>query len=309
MDRARRARIARRAAIAAVVLLAVVYAGVSYFIASGVTGAEREELEDHPTDYGVEYEDVEFPSRKGDVTLQGWYLPSPGCGPSLILVHGISGNRSSRQATEIAAHLVEECFNVLLFDLRAHGTSGGDRITGGIDEAEDVLGAYDYMKSRGIDRHQIGVLGRSMGAGAAVLAAEAEPDIRALVLEGTYAEVYELIAFEVGRKTPVPEWIAPVFIPGASVLANVLYGIDLGRLAPERAVENIDLPILVIHGEDDTRIPTEHGIRVHEAAPSGSRRWIVPGTDHVEAFESYPEEYVDRVVDYLYARFSPEATP
>ena len=309
MDRAVRSRIVRRAAIAVVVLLAVTYAGVSYFIASGVTGAEREELEDHPRDYGLEHEDVEFPSRKGDVTLEGWFLPSACCGPSLIIVHGISANRSSRQATEIAARLVEECFNVLLFDLRAHGSSGGDRITGGIDEAEDVLGAYDYMRSRGIDRRQIGVLGRSMGAGAAVLAAEAEPNIRALVMEGTYAEVYELIAFEVGRKTLVPEWIAPVFIPGASLLANILYGIDLGRLAPERAVKNIDLPILVIHGEDDTRIPTEHGIRVHEAAPSGSRRWIVPGTDHVEAFESYPEEYVDRVVDYLYTRFSPEAAP
>ena len=309
MDKATWARIGRRAAVAVVVLLAVAYAGVSYFIASGVTGAEREELEDHPKDYGLEYEDVEFLSRKGDVTLEGWYLPSACSGPSLILVHGISGNRASRQATEMAAELVERCFNVLLFDLRAHGSSGGDRITGGIDEAEDVLGAYDYMKSRGIDRHQIGVLGRSMGAGAAVLAVEAEPDIRALVLEGTYAEVYELIAFEVGRKTPVPEWIAPVFIPGASLLANMLYGIDLGRLAPERAVKNIDVPILVIHGEDDTRIPTQHGVRVHEAAHPGSEIWIAAGTDHVEAFDSYPEEYVDRVASYFFTRLSPEAAP
>ena len=309
MDRATRARIARRAAIVAAILLAVGYAGMSYFIASGVTGAEREELEDHPKDYGLEYEDVEFLSRKGDVTLEGWYLPSPCCGPSLILVHGISAIRSSRQATEMAAHLVEVCFNVLLFDLRAHGSSGGDRITGGIDEAEDVLGAYDYMRSRGADPHQIGVLGRSMGAGAATLAAVAEPDIRALVLDGTYAEVHELIAFEIGRKTPVPEWVAPVFIPGASLLANVLYGIDLSRLAPERAVKSIGVPILVIHGEDDTRIPIEHGVRVHEAAHSGSGIWIVPGTDHVEAFNSYPDEYVDRVASYFFTQLSPEAAP
>ena len=309
MDRATRARIARRAAIVAAILLAVGYAGMSYFIASGVTGAEREEPEDHPRDYGLEYEDVEFLSRKGDVTLEGWYLPSPCCGPSLILVHGISANRASRQATEIAAHLVELCFNVLLFDLRAHGSSGGDRITGGIDEAEDVLGAYDYMRSRGADPHQIGVLGRSMGAGAATLAAVAEPDIRALVLDGTYAEVNELIAFEIGRKTPVPEWVAPVFIPGASLLANVLYGIDLSRLAPERAVKSIEFPILVIHGEDDTRIPTEHGVRVHEAALPGSGIWIVPGTDHVDAFNSYPDEYVDRVASYYFRRLSSPAAP
>ena len=65
MDGATWARIGRCAALAVVVLLIVAYAGVSYFIASGVTGAEREELEDHPKDYGLEYEDVEFLSRKG----------------------------------------------------------------------------------------------------------------------------------------------------------------------------------------------------------------------------------------------------
>ena len=53
-------------------------------------------------------------------------MPSKGCDTSLILVHSITANRSSREATMIAAHLVEACFNVLLFDLRAHGTSAGE---------------------------------------------------------------------------------------------------------------------------------------------------------------------------------------
>ena len=70
------------------ILLFVAYAGVSYFIASGVTRAELVKFEDHPTDYGLEYEDVEFVSRKGDVTLMGWYLSSPGCEASVIFVHG-----------------------------------------------------------------------------------------------------------------------------------------------------------------------------------------------------------------------------
>ena len=291
------------------ILLLVAYAGVSYFIASGVTRAELAEFEDHPTDYGLEYEDVEFVSRKGDVTLMGWYLPSPGCEASVILVHGICSNRTSREATRVAAHLVEECFNVLLFDLRAHGTSGGPRITGGIDEAEDVLGAYDYLQSRGFQPHRIGVLGRSMGAGAAVLAAAAEPDIRALVLDSTYAAVNDLISFEIARKTPVPEWAAPVFIPGASLLANALYGIDLSKLAPEQGIKSVNVPILVIHGEADTRIPTEHGIRVHEAARAESEMWVVPGADHGEALHNFPDEYVERVVSYFRTQVAGEVTP
>ena len=285
----------------------VVYLGVSYFVASGVTRAERTEFDDHPSDYGLTYEDVDFLSRKGDVTLQGWYLPSEGCDASIILVHGITANRSSREATMIAAHLVTACFNVLLFDLRAHGTSGGERITGGIDEAEDALGAYDYLQTRGASPDLIGLLGRSMGAGAAVLAAEAEPGLRAMVLDSTYARVNDLISFEIARKTPVPEWAAPVFIPGASFLANMLYGIDLGKLAPEEAIKSVNIPILVIHGEDDTRIPTEHGIRVFEAAREDSELWLVPDTDHAEAFVNLPKDYVNRVVDYYRARFNEQA--
>ena len=52
----------------AVLLLA--YGGVSYLMASGVTSAERKELEDHPSNYGLIYESVEFQSRRGDITLE-----------------------------------------------------------------------------------------------------------------------------------------------------------------------------------------------------------------------------------------------
>ena len=126
------------------------------------------------------------------------------------------------------------------------------------------------------------------------------------MLDGTYADVTDLVAFEIGRKTPVPEWAAPVFIPGASLLADMLYGLDMGLLVPERAVESIDYPILVIHGEDDTRIPTDHGIRVHKAAHPASELWITPGTDHGDSFLNFPEEYVDRVVSYYASRVEDE---
>ena len=295
--------------LALAILLVLAYAGVSYFIASGVTRAERVDFEDHPADYRLDYEDVEFVSRKGDVILKGWYLPSHSCEASVVLVHGITANRTSREATRIAARLVEECFNVVLFDLRAHGASGGDRITGGIDEAEDVLGAYDYLRSRGAHPHRIGVLGRSMGAGAAVLAAAAEPDIQALVLDSAYAKVNDLISFEIARKTPVPEWAASVFIPGASLFANMLYGIDLSKLAPEQAIKSVDMPILVIHGDADTRIPTEHGLRVHEAAHAQSEMWLVPDTDHAEAFYIFPDEYIQRVASYFRTQLSEQTSP
>ena len=57
------------------VLALVVYGLVSFLIAQGVTKADRDTQEDHPSNYNLEIEDVEFLSRRGDVVLSGWYLP------------------------------------------------------------------------------------------------------------------------------------------------------------------------------------------------------------------------------------------
>jgi pimeloyl-ACP methyl ester carboxylesterase len=141
-----------------------------------------------------------------------------------------------------------------------------------------------------------------MGAGTSALAAAAEPDIQALVLDSPYAKASELVAQETARKTFFPEWFVPIFVPGAGLAADLLFDIDLGALVPEKAVADIDYPILVIHGLADTRIPTEHGIRVHMASHPESSLWLVPEVDHVDAFLTLPEEYAERVAAYFAER-------
>ena len=74
---------------AVVVILIVVYGVISFAIASGVTKYERKPQEDSPKAYGLQFEDIEFVSMAGDVTLSGWYLPREGEGSTIILVHGI----------------------------------------------------------------------------------------------------------------------------------------------------------------------------------------------------------------------------
>lgn len=292
-----------RLAIPAVFLLVVVaYGVVSYLIASGITKAERKEQVDHPAAYGLDFEVVEFGSRTGDVDLDGWWLPGESGKPSIIFVHGIGSMRTGDNAMELAARLVSHGYNALLFDLRAHGSSGGEKISGGVYEQQDVLGAYDYLVERGISGESIGVLGFSMGAATALLAVSQEQGIRAVVVDSTYANASDLIAQETARKTIFPTWLVPVFIPTAKLLADKLYGIDVNTLVPEDAVKSLPYPILVIHGVSDTRIPFEHGVKVHGAAHPGSSIWLVQEVEHVDAFLTYPEEYVERVLGYYDVR-------
>ncbi len=283
--------------------IVILYGLVSFFIAQGVTKADRKAQEDHPSNYGLMPEDVEFSSRRDDVTLSGWYLPGEDSSPYLIFVHGIGSVRSGDNAVELAARMVELGYNVLLFDLRGHGSSGGDKVSGGYFERWDVLGAFDYLVGRGVDPGRVGLMGFSMGAATSIMAAAEEPLITALMADSPYADASDLIAREAARKTPIPLWLMPIFIPTTKLMAKAVYGIDIGELVPERAVAGLGYTILVIHGADDQRIPIEQGERVAGAAREGSSLWRAPGVDHVDAFLTYPDEYVGRVDEYLGERF------
>lgn len=282
-----------------VVLLVVIYGFISFMTASGITKYERKPQEDNPAAYGLQYEDVEFVSRGGDVTLKGWYIRGESHRPTLIFVHGIGSVRSGNKMVDLAYRLVSRGFSVLMFDLRCHGDSGGELISAGYFERQDMLGAFDFLLKQGIPSECIGVIGFSMGAATTILAAAEEPAICALVADSPYAKASDLIATETARRTVFPEWISPMFIPGVKVMARVLYGIDIGALAPEEAVKHLRYPIMVVHGKADTTIPFDHGVRVHKAAHPESIIWLLPDVGHIDAYKIYPEEYVERVADYF----------
>ena len=287
---------------AVAVLLAMVYFGVSYVIASQVATSEHNEQEEFPEDYSLRYEEVEFTSRTDGLILRGWHIESEHSGPTLLFVHGIDGVRSGNNAVQLASMMTELSFNVLLFDLRGHGSSDGDRASGGDHERRDVLAAFDFLEKRGVPQSDIGVLGFSMGAAAAALALAEAPSVKAFVLDSPYANLSDLIAQEVGNRSVLPGWAAPLFVPGAKIAARLVFDIDINAMAPERVVSELDYPVLIIHGEDDTRVPVAHGIRVHMASHADSELWLLEGIGHVDAFSEYPAEYAQRVSSYFWER-------
>lgn len=292
--------------LAALILLAIAYLSIAFFIAQGLTGAERNPQEGHPTDFGLEWEDVAFQGRDQQVQLVGWYLPGTGHSaegnPHLIFVHGLSSVRSGGdgEALELASRLVAEGYNLLLFDLRGHGQSEGDQISGGYFERWDVMGAYDYLvEEKGATAGGVGLLGYSMGGVTSILAAIEEPGIAAIVADSPFAAATDLIVQEASRKTPFPGWLIPAFIPVTSLMAKAVYGIDIGALNAEKAVTKLDYPLLIIHGEEDQRVPIDHGERVAAAAPEGTTFWSTDAPGHVESFAKYPDEYFRRVDEYF----------
>lgn len=290
-----------------VLLLIVLYLVFAFYMVYAATQPEaREPFEQLPGDFGVSFDEVTFAPRGESLTLRGWLMRGAPDAPFLIFVHGINSQRTNSKAVELASRLINEHgYNVLMFDLRAHGTSDGDRVTAGNRERFDVLGAYDFALTQGAVPGRVGLVAQSYGAGIAIMAARLEPGIAAVVADSPFRSVEAKAASEVANRTPIPEWAASLFMPPARLFARLLYDIDLGDLSPENDVSHLGYPVLVVHGDADERTDVAHGRRVYEKAPQGSEFWSPPGVGHTKAFEAHPDDYTQRVTKYLASRFGP----
>jgi len=282
--------------LSAVIVLALLGLGLPAYMAWSGTRVERVPVEEDPKALGLDYEDVSFPSRGDEIILRGWYLPTSQSRRCIIIIHGIEKHRADPTIgiLPLAKSLVEHGYNVLLFDLRGHGESGGNRLSMGYYERLDVLGAVDYLRSRGFQEQSIGLLGFSLGAAAAILAAAQEPDIP-VVADSSFADVTELMR----RELPKHRLPGFFFYPMAFML-KLMYGIDLGAIRPLDAVGHLSRPILFIHGEADSTVPPDHSQRLFQASHNpNAQLWIVPGAEHVQAYHTHPEEYVARICAFF----------
>ncbi len=100
-------------------------------------------------------------------------LPVPGA----VLCHGFAADY---RAVETSARiLTKRGIATLIFDFRGHGFSEG--VVDG-KMVEDVVDAWNFLSEfPGVDKKRIGLIGHSLGAMSAIMAAEKVDDIQALV--------------------------------------------------------------------------------------------------------------------------------
>jgi len=267
--------------ILAVVLAAIAaFLGISVYLGHSMTAIERLPVTETPAICGLDYEEISFPSRVDELTLYGWYLPAEDGDEVIIMVHGAEQHRADPgvKMLDIACGLVGHGYSVLMFDLRGHGESDGDRMSAGYYEVRDLGGAVDYVVGLGFE--DIGVLGFSMGAVTAIMTAADD------MLEPQFCE-----------RTSFPKF----FLRPLLFMVKMMYGIDFTSIKPVEVVGNIaPRPILFIHGELDDTVPVAHAYSLYEAAGNPLYElWIVPDVGHVEAYIIYPEDYMDRVTAFF----------
>jgi dipeptidyl aminopeptidase/acylaminoacyl peptidase len=234
-------------------------------------------------------EEVYFPSRDG-LRLHGLYLAGRDSLPVLLLCHGYY--RSLNETFSLGCEMNRLGYHVLLFDFRGCGLSEGRFTTLGYREAADVLGAVDYLHER-LGRRPLGVLGISMGAVAALMAADC-PDIAAVVADSAYADLKDTVRH---KTSDVLRLSFLVGVGWASIrIGEWLSGGDLAAVRAMDAVVGLPpRPLLLIHGEKDNYLPPDNAQRLFQAAGEPKELWLAPGSGHAMARLDHHREYVERV--------------
>jgi uncharacterized protein len=246
---------------------------------------------------GIPVQDVQFHASDG-VLLSGWLAIASAHAPTIILVHGFKGSRLDM--LPYARFLYKGGYNVLLYDSRGSGASAGWGIALGAREPDDVLGAVQYLKGRAdLTIKHFGLLGISLGAGIALMAAAREPAIAATVADSAWVD--ESAQIEHMGNISRPPFTLPL-LPYEPALVDLLIGAHLADSRPLAVIAQIaPRAVFLIHSADDhnatTPLAGEHQLYVAARAPK--QQWIAPSGGHVGAIKAHTAEYEQRVLAFF----------
>jgi len=295
----------KRGALALAVGLAVFVFGIAPFWLAGMATTRRFQFPDRenagltPASFSLAFEDVTFKSAD-DVELRGWWVAAPAGRGTVVLVHGL--NRSRIEMVRKVPFLRGAGWNALLFDLRHHGTSGGEASTFGDRERLDVQAAKAFAAARAAG--PVVFWGVSLGAAAAMLAAAEDPSVAGLVCDSTYRSLRDTVQHHLGLFRRFRWWLR--LVPSWPVASEVVWWMGRrGDFDPD-AVDLVAAasrlsgrPALFVCNSGDRRMPPEIAFELKAAAGENARVLVVPGNSHGGAWREGTAAYERAVGELL----------
>ncbi|MHB8856343.1 MAG: alpha/beta hydrolase [Bellilinea sp.] len=232
--------------------------------------------------------DTEFQSwSKQEVTirsphgydLSGTWFPLTDSSKTIIMLHGLSYTRAGM--IKYIPVFRRRGFNVLIYDQRFFGRSGGLNTSYGFYEKNDLKAAFDWVAEKTGPQGIIGTLGESMGGAIVLQHGAIDPRPAFIIADSSYADLREAMALRLHNEYHFPAF--PLLNIGAWLI-TVFGDFNFSQVIPERDVANLQMPILFVHSLEDKEVPPSHGRRLFAAKRRGLRRlYLAPDAGHVEA--------------------------
>jgi alpha-beta hydrolase superfamily lysophospholipase len=203
------------------------------------------------------WREVRIPTANGK-QLFGWFIPADPGAPVLLVMHGWGGN--AQMMLPLATPLHTAGYALLFLDARCHGQSDDDSFASLPRFAEDIEHGIAWLSGQAETQGvPVGVIGHSVGAGAALLAAARNPSIALVVSLAAFAHPAAMMRRWLRFKR-IPYW--PF---GAYILAYVqrVIGFHFDDIAPLNTVSRVFCPVLLVHGLEDETVPASEAEAIY----------------------------------------------
>jgi fermentation-respiration switch protein FrsA (DUF1100 family) len=254
-------------------------------------------------------EEVSFLSLKGH-PLKGVFFKGEAAEKgTIIFCHEFGADKSF--CAPYNSFLLKNGYNVFSFDFRSHGQSLGQdgyipRPWTTQNEIDDLLGAVRYIEKNG-GKNSIGVLGISRGAATAITSIRFAPGIKAIVSDSAFSTLETMIGY-------MQKWVAifsslrfvnkrmnyrsySIMAKMSIKMAELKYRLRFPSLT--KALEKHSIPILFIHGKQDSFIGYKHAEFLYEKSPGPKAIWLIEKARHNEGIKVAPEQYARNVVNFF----------
>jgi pimeloyl-ACP methyl ester carboxylesterase len=223
------------------------------------------------------------------VVVRGWDCAASGPRRgALVYLHGVADNRTG--ASGVIRRFTRRGLDVVAYDSRAHGESGGDVCTYGFYEKQDLRRVVAALPPG-----PVVLIGTSLGGAVALQAAANDQRISGVVAAEVFSDLTIIVRERAPRFTP------DGLLRDALRTAGERGRFDVEQVSPVRAAASIRVPVLLVHGAADIDTTPAHSQRVLNALNGPKRLILVNGARHNESLRdagvwSEIEQWIDEVL-------------
>ncbi|MCA1030624.1 alpha/beta hydrolase [Bacillus timonensis] len=243
----------------------------------------------------LQKEELTIPSRYG-YKLHGWFVPTSSRHKFMIICHGVTVNKLN--SIKYMKLFLERGWNVIVYDHRRHGQTGGKTTSYGHYEKFDLETVVHWVKNQFGHDITLGIHGESMGAVTTLLyAGMIEDGASFYIADCPFSDFEAQLRYRLKVEYNIPSIL---IMPIANLFLKIRDGYSLKDISPLSVVKYIKKPVLFIHSSKDDYILPEMTKELYSMKQGSKKLFIAPKGAHAYSYGENKSAYEQAIDEFLY---------